>query len=845
MEVRFLGGASGVGASCLAVEIAGRTVLVDAGVRMDTSQDRLPDLAALDDIDLAAILVTHAHADHIGALPLVHQHFRHVPIYTTPATWRLMEVMLTDALKVMERRAAEELEIPLYDEALVESALGMLRPLAYGPQALPELPAATLHVRQAGHVAGAVSFGFDAPDGRLVVSGDVSVTPQRTVGGAELPGLDRPDLLVLESTYGARLHANRQAEERRLAAAVAEGVQRGHVLIPAFALGRAQEILLILRAAQRDRLIPEFPIYVDGLVRKVCAAYAGIPEALNPALRRRIQEERRIFFGRNIVAVDSPAQRDRILEGPPCCIVSSSGMLTGGPSAYYAAKLAERAEASILITGYQDEESPGARLLRVAEGTEATLPIGGRSVTLRCRVAKYGLSAHADGAQLEGLVSALRPRNVALVHGDPEARVALAERLKRLATVHLPQDGESLRLDARTRTLPRPPAPPLPAEPLAGAGGDPPGLEGLECLWQTLGDGTGVQRFSLRELARAWYGPGAEPSRAEELETSLQQPQPFFAPIAEVTGFWRLRGAMEVRRLRAGGPQAGSGAGRRVDQAAIQAAIDRHLGEAPDLYRRSVDAATGEVTLRFFFPDVAALQYAPAIVALERDCGTKVTVWPHPHQEMLARTARETLPEGCASAREPSLLLEQRAVLIRCDTPVPAAVLREAEARFLRQTGWRLELAFPGERPRLEAEDLGTRIPSEGRVPYDRTWSVANDLFGPETGCYRIGADQERGVLTLRFHFPDRVEVRWGDLLDELAGRTGWGVVVHPQPHQGELSAAALRCLPEGISAVGSPSLSMGSREATVRLSGNCPDDAQRQAQAAFNELTGWQLLLR
>src|SRR5918911_675716 len=354
-----------------------------------------------------------------------------VPIYTSVATMRLMEVMLADALKVMSRRASEELEIPLYDEALVASMLRCLRPLPMaGSTTVAELPGVTIHTSRAGHVAGALMLGFETPAGRLVVSGDVSVAPQRTVLGAALPSMRHPDLLVLESTYGMRLHPNRQAEEQRLALAVAEGVTRGHVLIPAFALGRAQEIILILRAAQRDGLIPAFDIWVDGLVRRVCAAYATIPEALRPGLARQVRERGQAFFGKTIQPVDTPAQRTALIDGPPCCIISSSGMLTGGPSAWYARRLAERPEASILITGYQDEEAPGRRLLQLAGGGGGTLELEGTSVPVKCRVAQYSLSAHADGAELAGIVHGLAPRAVALVHGDAEARAALGARLR-------------------------------------------------------------------------------------------------------------------------------------------------------------------------------------------------------------------------------------------------------------------------------------------------------------------------------------------------------------------------------------------------------------------------------
>ncbi|NJN68215.1 MAG: MBL fold metallo-hydrolase [Chloroflexaceae bacterium] len=313
MKVMFLGGASGIGASCAAVQIGERWVLVDAGIRMDPSADRLPDLSFLQDKLLAAIFVTHAHADHIGALPLVHQAFPAVPIYASRATMLLMEVMLSDALQVMERRAATEFEVPLYDEEMVTSTLHHLYPLPLNDTVtMAELPGVTIHTARAGHVAGAISIGFEAPDGRLLMSGDVSVTPQHTVPGAQIPTLKHPDLLVLESTYGARLHPNRQAEEERLALAVAEGIERGgHVLIPSFALGRAQEVLRILHMAQRRGQIPEFPVWVDGLVRRVCATYTAMPESLTPMLQRQIHRGYTPFFTGMVRAVPDARSRER------------------------------------------------------------------------------------------------------------------------------------------------------------------------------------------------------------------------------------------------------------------------------------------------------------------------------------------------------------------------------------------------------------------------------------------------------------------------------------------------------------------------------------------------------
>jgi len=384
MQVVFLGGASSVGASCVAIELAEQWFVVDAGVRVDHKADPLPDLAQLEGKDIRAIFVTHAHADHIGALPLLHRAFPTVPIFTSRGTALLMEVMLADALKIMAKRAVEEMELPLYPEELVAGMLMQVRPMPVDqPFTVPTLSGITIHASRAGHIVAAVSLGFQSANESIVISGDISSTPQRTVLGAVPPPVKHCDLLVLESTYGSRLHPNREAEELRLAQAVAEGLANdGHVLIPCFGLGRGQEILLVLQAAQEQGHIPEFPIYVDGLVRRVCTTYQLMPEFLAPRLQRQIRKGYLPFTGSNITFVRDAQERERILAGPPACLLSSSGMLTGGPSAWYAARLAPNPNASILITGYQDEESPGKKLLDLAEHKQNTLDLGGVSLSL-------------------------------------------------------------------------------------------------------------------------------------------------------------------------------------------------------------------------------------------------------------------------------------------------------------------------------------------------------------------------------------------------------------------------------------------------------------------------------
>lgn len=851
MEIQFLGGASGVGASCNLVTIGTHHLLVDAGVRMD-GRDRLPDLAALDGVALDAILISHAHADHIGALPLLADRFPATPIYASPPTIRLMEVMLGDAVRVMARRAAEELELPLYDEALVAATLRRLRPLQLGAQALPELPGVTVHAQRAGHIAGAVSLGFEAGTARLAISGDVSATPQRSILGAAPLAPRRPGLLVLESTYGARLHPNRAVEERRLAEAVATVIERGgHCLIPAFALGRAQEIILILRSAQRDGIIPPFPVAVDGLVRAVCAAYAAFPEALTPALRRHLLNGGRPFFGGSVQPVESLQQRERILAGPPCAIIASSGMLTGGPSVWYAERLVERPEAAIFFSGYVDEEAPGRRLLDLAEAPPEArrLAFGERVLQVACQVGRYNLSAHADGDELAAMVRALQPRVVALVHGDPEARAALAARLRDLAEVCIPRDGQALTLAPAERGGHRIAVPVIPAPAAPVGGGDPLTVAGLERLWLALRDGTGAQACSVRELARAWFGPAAGAEEEQHIAEALEAGSPWFAPLPHAPGLWRLLTPVEARRAATAGQPLRSSP--RPDTARILAIVDRHLGHAPDLYQRGVDPDTGAVTLRYFFPRMAAPRDAAAIGRVAAEAGVEVSVWPQPHQGQLAAAALAVLPPGLSAARPPAIYHEAGRVELRCLGTAEQAVVTAAENAFAARTGLRLHIRLPGAETAPAAtteasdDELFRAPPEATRSELNFALSTARAWFGPESGCYKASADQSSGVVTLRFFFPTVARTRYQAQLAELAAFIGWSVRLWPQPHQEALIQAAREAMPPGLVALGNPALQSATHEAVLRVGGTATPEAVAEAARVFYQRTDWRLTLR
>lgn len=548
MKITFLGGADEVGASCLLIEIAGRRLLVDAGIRptpkarWGLAGDQLPDLSQIEESGgIDAILVTHAHTDHTGALELVTERYPGIPVYATPVTIALTRVLHQDARRIMQMRLEEEGELPLYDEVATAALMEAFTPVAFN-QPLTLAPDLTATFFLAGHIAGAAMIGLASAEGRILISGDISISPQRTVDGARPPAFGA-DVLILESTYGGRLHANRHAEERRLVQSVAEVTEAGgKVLIPAFALGRAQEILLTLGEYQRRGEMAAVPIWADGMVRAICQAYSSFPDALPLAL----QEQGASFYTERIRPVSSAAQRNALIwEAGPAVLVSSSGMLAGGPSLAYARALAGQPQNAILLTGYQDEEAPGRRLQEMAARGRGTLRLGRDRIDVQCRLATYSLSAHADTGQLVSFVETLDPAQIFLVHGDETARRSLADALHaRGRHVTLPRAGQSY--DFSFTPLVRPQA-----EYGLGRGRT---LD-LRRLWEALQgrsgpatDGAEGRLISLGELAQIWWGqqpaPGAHQMAA--LAAALAEDDRYFAVAPNRTERYRVRSRAQV-----------------------------------------------------------------------------------------------------------------------------------------------------------------------------------------------------------------------------------------------------------------------------------------------------------
>ena len=437
MELAFLGGASEIGASCTVMKIQEKNFLIDCGIRF--KKDRpLPNLDFLSEIDIEAIFVTHAHTDHSGALPLIHKAFPLAPIYMTPPTKDLITVLHKDALRIMDGNLDAEGELPLYTEKEVESMLMMIRLVHHNYSVAIGEIVATYY--PASHILGASMIYFETDEGRVLFSGDYSMTPQKTLQNFAVPKIG-VDLFISEATYGNRLHSDRKIAEKQLIEKVQNIVEEGgRVLIPAFAIGRAQEVILILKEAIKRGVLTEIPVYVDGMVRSVCSVYTQ-HERYVSNYAARLSRNGSIFYDRLVTPISSPLERTKVLDKGPCVIVSSSGMLSGGASAFYASKMVSNEKDAIIITGYQDEESPGRALLNLAKKKDTKkIILCGTEMEVKCRFDIYSLSAHADKLQMITLINTIRPKTVVLVHGDQDAKESFAQSLGNMDII-LAEDG--------------------------------------------------------------------------------------------------------------------------------------------------------------------------------------------------------------------------------------------------------------------------------------------------------------------------------------------------------------------------------------------------------------------
>jgi Cft2 family RNA processing exonuclease len=447
LSVIPLGAARSIGASCFRILIGPYEVVLDAGTR-PKGNNPLPAFELLDQPDL--LLITHAHQDHLGALPVFHADFPGTPMFCTLGTRELAHVMLSDGLNVQQRNEDSE---PLFDEADLERSLFHLQTQPVGIDFEP-LPGLTVRFIHAGHIVGAACIYLRYGERSLIYTGDYHIANSRTTDGLRIADLPKADVLITESTYGNTSHPGRKQQERELIEAVTEVVQQGgNVLIPAFALGRAQELILAFRLSDTFRHLG-VPIYLDGLVRAVTDCFRSHLPLLPESVQRFAQTQEPFFSDKSPEIIPIESARDRPLAiARPSVVIASSGMLTGGASVHYAQILLERENAALFISGYTDEESPGRRVQALQTGS--IIELAGRDITVRAQVRRFSLSAHADKVGICQVIEQVSPRSLILIHGSQDAlhHLAYSSDLQKKYLVSIPSVGEEIAVDAVPKQL--------------------------------------------------------------------------------------------------------------------------------------------------------------------------------------------------------------------------------------------------------------------------------------------------------------------------------------------------------------------------------------------------------
>jgi metallo-beta-lactamase family protein len=441
-SIRFLGAAGTVTGSRFLLRTDRATVLVDAGLFQGAKELRLRNRAPwpVDPASLSAVVLTHAHIDHSGALPqLVREGYRG-PIHCTPATRDLAGLLLPDSGRLQEEEARWANQRgysrhapnarPLYTEQEALLALPRLSPTPYrSPR--PIAPGITLTFRRAGHILGSATAELEVEGARplrILFSGDLG-----RYGAPILPDPEPAppcDFLVLESTYGGKRHANGVPSAGLREEILATSKRGGALIIPAFAVGRTQEVLFEIRALEERGEIPALPVFVDSpMAVDATPIHLAHREEHDTDMVRMIASGGEPLRPKRLTFARSPDQSRAINKVTgPCVIISASGMATGGRILHHLARRLPDERTTVLLVGFQAAGTRGSSL----QGGATTLRIHGEDVPVKARVATLsGFSAHADEGEICRWLAGFQrpPERTFLVHGEPASLAAASARL--------------------------------------------------------------------------------------------------------------------------------------------------------------------------------------------------------------------------------------------------------------------------------------------------------------------------------------------------------------------------------------------------------------------------------
>ncbi len=436
VRVTSLGGFRQVGRSAVLLTTRESKVLVDCGVDMGSENNggpylNAPELMPLEALD--AVVLTHAHLDHCGLVPILYKYGYEGPIYCTPPTRDLASLLQIDYIKV----AFGEGKKPPYESPQIREAVKRTIPLKYG-ETTDIAPDIRLTQQNAGHILGSATTHFHIGDGlyNVALSGDIKF--ERTwLFNPAVNKFPRLETLIVEATYGGYhdVQPSRQEAAKKLKDIAGRVLQRkGKVLVPVFAVGRSQEVMLVLEELMRRGEIPRVPVYLDGMIWEATAIHTAYPEYLNNQLRTQIfQTGENPFLSDVFERVDSSDKRINICDDPdPCIVLATSGMMNGGPIMEYFKAWADNPLHSLIFVGFNAEGTLARKIQK--ERREVTVNDKGKPLTLQVKMDTDtidGFSGHSDRLQLLNYVGSMEPRpeRVLVNHGEEHKCLDLASTL--------------------------------------------------------------------------------------------------------------------------------------------------------------------------------------------------------------------------------------------------------------------------------------------------------------------------------------------------------------------------------------------------------------------------------
>jgi putative mRNA 3-end processing factor len=413
MKIKCLGGFREVGRNAVLVE-GKESILFDYGVKVETNEIPKP----VEKVD--NIILGHGHLDHCGSIPILYRKFK-IPLFSTAATFDQTHLLLKDSLKIARIKEF----VKHFGESDIDKMKKNEARVTYGQRL--EAENFSMDVFDAGHIPGSIAPLIEMDGKKILYVSDFNVNPTRLLNGAKIDAKD-VDALILESTYSNRNHSDRKETEKKFFEAIKGTIaNEGVAVLPCFAVGRAAEILMILDSFKAD-----FPIYLDGMAKEATEIALNYPEFIKDpkALKKALDDVKPIY---------SNDERKKIVK-EPCAIVTSSGMLEGGPSVLYVKYLYDNIESSIIFTGFILPRTAGRYLVDtgrfVTEGFDLKIKMG---------IHTFDFSAHSGRDNLFDFVNKIKPEKVICLHGDNCERFATELRGRGFDAI-APKNGETLEI---------------------------------------------------------------------------------------------------------------------------------------------------------------------------------------------------------------------------------------------------------------------------------------------------------------------------------------------------------------------------------------------------------------